>query len=136
DQRVQAIRAERVQQFLAAVALFPRSVRPLRPPLQRITAIRGPEDRAAEVGDAAHFLGTERHQFVFAEQAAEAPLDPHAFPAAMHRAQYGGADDGIQPGRVAAPRGDRESHFLLAVASRIKRRTSPASAWRFVLFLE
>ena len=102
---------------------------------QRLASRVDPEDIVQSVFRT-FFCRLKEGQFVFAEQAAEAPLDPHAFPAAMHRAQYGGADDGIQPGRVAAPRGDRESHFLLAVASRIKRRTSPASAWRFVLFLE
>src|SRR2546422_4213125 len=34
------------------------------------------------------------YELGLAEQAAEPPFDPHAFPAAMHRAEDNGADDG------------------------------------------
>src|SRR5262249_32976890 len=133
---IEAVFTECVEQLLGAIPLFPCAVASLQPPLERVAAVGRSEDCSAEVGDAAHFVGSERHQLAFAQQAAESPLDPHAFPAAMHRAEHGGANDGVQAGRVAAARGDCEPHFLPGVPWRINRTTSPGSAWRLVLFLE
>jgi len=57
DHGVEAMRPERIEQLLRAVALVPGAVRPLDAPFERIAAIRCSEDRTAKVGDAADFLG-------------------------------------------------------------------------------
>src|SRR5258705_5229217 len=111
-------------------------MRPMHTPLEGVAAIRRAEDRAAEVGDAANFVRAQGHQLRFTEQAAEPPSDPYAFPATMHRAEDNGADNGIEARRVTAAGGDRNSHFLPAVPSRISRPTSADSASGFVPFLE
>ena len=52
----------------------------------------------------------QRNDFVLAHEAGEAALDAEHLPSAIDRGQDGGADDGIEPGRVAAAGGNRNSH--------------------------
>src|SRR6185503_1840979 len=131
DERIQPIRPEGIEQLLRAVAFLPHAIGPLMTPFEGIAAVRRAEDGAAEVGDASHLVGSERNRGLAAEQAVESASDADAFPATMDGGENGGADHGVQPGRVPAARRDRESH-----RSRIKRTTSPASACRFSVFLE
>src|SRR5260370_221686 len=95
DQRVEAMRAEGIEELLRAVALFPRSVGTLHSPFEWIAPARGPENRAAEVGDAADFVRTEGNEVRLAEQTAEATLDAEALPAAVNGAQNGRPDNGV-----------------------------------------
>ncbi len=136
DERVEAIRPERLEQLLRAIALFPRPVWALDAPFQRIAAIRCAEDRAAEMRDAADFTGAERHELGFPKEAAESPPNAETLPAAVHRREHCRANDGVESRGVAAAGGNRKSHFLPAIASRMRRITSPGSAWRLDVFLE
>src|SRR6267143_1515048 len=136
DQRVEAMGAKGIEELLRAVALFPRAVGTLHSPFERIAPARGPENGAAEVGDAADFVRTERNEIRLAEQTAKATLDSEALPTAVDRGQNGRPDNGVEPRRVAAAGGDGNSHCFPATASRISRTTSPGSACRFVAFLE
>ena len=88
------------------------------------------------MGDATDLVGAERHELGLSEQAAESPPDPQALPAAVDGGEHGGADDGVEAGGVATPGGDSDSHCLPETASRIRRITSPGSAWRLADFLE
>ena len=107
-----------------------------RGPAERVAAVGGAEDGAAEVGDAADGGGIQRHDPVVAEQAAEPAPDAVALPAALVRGEHHGPDDGVEPGGVAAAGGDGDAHAGQASASRTRRRTSPGSAWRRSAFFE
>src|ERR1041385_5175044 len=102
NERVEAVRAERVEQLLRAIALDPRSVRLLVAPFQGIAAIRRAEDRAAEVGGAADLVGTERDELALAKQSAEPAREAETSPPPIPRSERGGPYDGVQARRAPA----------------------------------
>ena len=110
DQRADAVGAERAHQLLGAVVLDPGAVGQPLAPMERIAAVGGAEDGAAEVGDAADFGRTERDELLLPEEAVVAFADADAFPAAVHGREDGPADDGVEPRRVAAAGRDGDLH--------------------------
>ena len=98
---------------------------------ERVAAVGRAQNRAAQVGDAADGLARERDDFVFAHQPGESALDPEHVPAAVDRGEHGGADDGIESGRVAAARGDRDSHAARSVVANAGTNAARTPArWR------
>jgi hypothetical protein len=96
--------------LVRAVDLLEGSVRFPARPAERVPAIRGAQDGAAEVADPAHRLAGERDDVILAEQAGEAALDPEHLPPATDGAEHRGPDDRVEPRRVATARGERYPH--------------------------
>src|SRR6185312_11476076 len=86
--------------------------------VERIAPVRRAEDRAAEMGDAAHALARERNDLVVAHQPGEAALDAEHLPAAVDRGEHRGADDRVESRGVAAAGRDRDPHGVVAGAAR------------------
>ena len=137
DQRVDLERPERCDKLVGAVALDRGTTGPGCRPAEGIAAIGGPQDGAAEMGDAAHRVRVERDDTILPEQPAVTASDADAFPAAMERSEDGAADDGIEAGRIAAAGGDGDLQRDGGGATCcISRSTSPGSAWRPTAFFE
>jgi hypothetical protein len=112
DDRVDAERARVGHQLVGAVDVDVAAVGLAHRVVERAAAVGRAEDGAAQVGDAAHRLGGERDDLVLAEEARVAALDAEHVPAARVGGEDGGADDGVQPGGVAAAGGESDAHRM------------------------
>jgi hypothetical protein len=108
-QGVEFLHREVLQDLVRAVHVLDAAVRHLHREVQRIALVRGAQDGAAQVGDAAHpVAGEAEHAAVgvaLGEQdAVEAVANAVALPAAVDRGHDDGADDGVEA-RGVAPAG-------------------------------
>ena len=87
--------------------------------MTRISAIRGAQDRAAEVRDPAHGITRERNHLVFPHQPREPSFDSEDVPPEVDRRENRGSDDRIETGGVAAASGDCYSHCAEKLAARL-----------------
>ena len=106
-------------QLVRAVHLDHRPVRLLHRELEGIPGVRRADDRPPEVRDAPDQLGGQRDEppvgvLVGQEDPVVAVADADHLPALVVRGQDDGADDGIEPGRVAAPGADAHAANPLA----------------------
>ena len=69
----------------------------------------------------------QRNDLVLAHEAGESALDAEDFPAAVDRGEHGGADDGVEAGRVAAAGRNGNSHYELR-QSRLSFTPAPRPA--------
>src|ERR1041385_6123691 len=128
DQRVEPAVVEGADQVVGAVFFDDAAIRLQRGPVERITAVGGAEDRAAQVGDPAYLVGAEPHEPVARaappalrpgpalplpalprENPVVAAVDAVGFPPALVRRQDDGTNDRVEPGSVAAAGGDGDS---------------------------
>ena len=80
--------------------------------LERVALVDGAEDRAAEVGDAAHLVARQLDEARarWLEQAVVAALDPRDLPPPSQPGQRDGSDDGVETRGVAAAGVDEDVH--------------------------
>ena len=78
--------------------------------VERIAAVGGAEDRSAARQNAADFLEREFEGFFRPDQAVEAIGDADDLPSIFEDGGFGGgADDGVEAGRVSASGGDTDT---------------------------
>ena len=77
--------------------------------MERIAAIDGAEDGAAEAEDARDVARRQDARTIRLEEAVEAVFEAKALDAAVPRGLHGGADDGVQAGRVPAAGEDADA---------------------------
>ena len=119
DQRIEPRCMERGDQIVGAVALVLRTGLVAADVAERIAPVGGAENGAADMGDAAHFGGTERHHAVETQEPFEPALDAVGPPAPMLSGEHDRTDHGIETRRVPAAGRDGYSQ---------PRILSPASA--------
>src|ERR1043166_3260360 len=127
---VEMVLVEGVDQVLGAVFLDDPAVAVQGGPVERVAAIGGAEDGAAQVGDAAHLVGPQAFQPLAGaappalrpgpplpapalpgEEPVIAAMNAQCLPAALGGGEHDGADHGVEAGGVTAAGGDRDSHL-------------------------
>ena len=63
------------------------------------------------MGNSANGVFRQRNDLVFAHEARESPLDAEDLPSAVDCGEDGGADDGVESGRVTAAGRNCNSHY-------------------------
>src|SRR6185503_4296504 len=86
--------------------------------LERVTLVDGAEDRAAEVGDAAHLVARQVDQadVRWFQQSVIAAADAGDLPAAPQPGERDGANDSVQAGSVAPAGIYKDVHALKAIS--------------------
>ncbi len=122
-QRVDPFCSKHVQKLACAVAFPHRSVGRGDGKPQRVPTICRAENRPAQRRDAANGLAREPNQTAAVEllrdeKAVVAVADADALPAAAESREDHRANDGVEPGRIAAACGDRDfmDHPAILVA--------------------
>src|SRR5207253_6578630 len=82
-----------------------------------IAAIGRAENGAALMRDTADCVAVERYHNILAEQTAITATDAINFPATPQRSEHRRANDGVETGRVAAARVDRNFHNFDSMSS-------------------
>ena len=109
DDRIDAERTCVFEQFRRPIDF---DVRPVLLPnriVKRVAPVRRAKDRPAKVSDASNTFSSELDALIFAEQPTESLSDSSDFPTAIDRGEHGGADDGVEPGRVTAAGRDSDT---------------------------
>src|SRR5205085_10088714 len=96
--------------LIRAVLDLERAVRLLARITEWIPAVRGAQDSATQMGDAADRFLCERNHLVLAEQPREAAPDTHNVPSTIDCGEDGRPNDGVEPRSVAAAGGNCNSH--------------------------